>query len=153
MVIRNKKKIKLTTQESNYDCGVAAVRMLLSYYNFNFTKKKLKKLIKTKISGTDVNDIKNFLINDLGLQVEEYECDLKKAKFFLKQNIPLLICYNMLGIPEYSHYAVLVGYERNKLHILNPNTDNNNQVFETYNLNWFKYWWKQENYWFLIIKK
>jgi ABC-type bacteriocin/lantibiotic exporter with double-glycine peptidase domain len=153
LVIRNKKKIRLTVQETNYDCGSAAVRMLLSYYNYNFTKKNLKKLLLTNNTGTDVINIRNFLVKELGLTITEYQDDIKKAKEYLNKNIPLLICYNILGMEQYSHYALVVGYERNKIHILNPNSDNQNQIFETYDLKWFKYWWKQEKYWFLVIEK
>lgn len=155
--IRNKKKIKLTLQDSNYDCGPASLRMFLSYYGFNFTKVNLTKITNTTKEGTDSNDIVSFLKNNhlinQSYDVLEYENNLRAARSLIKKNTPLFICYEIFGKQEYSHYSVCTGFSHNSIVLANPYTDSKNQIVEEYNMNWFKYWWKKTNFWFLILKK
>ncbi len=152
-IIRAKNRIKLTLQDTSWDCAVAAIRMYLSYFGYNFTKTKITRETGTTKEGTDVEKIIQFFKTLGEFDVLEYEDNLNQAKQYLKENIPLFICYDMLGNPDYSHYAVVVGWERGKIIVFNPNTDTKEQVREEYAWRWFKYWWKAYNFWFIVLKR
>jgi ABC-type bacteriocin/lantibiotic exporter with double-glycine peptidase domain len=147
------KKLKITLQQNDYECAVPSGRMLLSLYGINMTKKKIKMGMGTTRKGTDSSQVVEFFRSLGTFDVLEYENNMQKAREYLANNVPLYICYDMFGNPEYSHYAVVTKIERGKIKLLNPYSNKKEEVIEEYDFKWFKYWWERTNFWFLVLIK
>jgi predicted double-glycine peptidase len=124
----NKPKYKFVLQKYEYDCGVAAVATLLlnsgvKSVNYDVLSKRLK---VTK-NGTDFDRITNFLMAKkehnpklfYGAILKELqkEIDLGRIAIIIYQGWGNAIENAKL---ESGHYAVVVGYEKGKVYLLDP---------------------------------
>lgn len=138
--------IKITnyTMKYDYDCGPTSIAIWLSAYGVNYRPDDLIKILKTtKENGTSWRRMKNFL-KELGLfKIEENESILK-AKKLLDKPTPLLVCWDVYGDPDNSHYSVLIKMDNKNVSILDPEDW---EKFTIHKLEEFKQDWKPYSYW------
>ena len=65
-----------------------------------------------------------------GYRAKAYHGDLSTLKMRLNEGVPIIV-YVRDG--KSTHYAVLVGYDENRLYLADPNTDNAYDAGKTYN--------------------
>ena len=132
------------TMKYDYDCGPASVSILLSAYGVYYKPDHLIKVFKsTRKNGTPWRTMKSFL-RELNLfKIEEHN-SFSRAKSFLRKSTPLLICWNVFGNPEYSHYSVIIQMDDEKVIILDPEDW---KKFTEHELNEFKKYWRPYHYW------
>lgn len=148
--------IKFTnyTMNGNFDCGPTSLAMLLSAYNINdYSPGKLAKILKTtRRNGTEWKKMRYFLLGLKEFKIESVENKISKAKKLLDESTPLLICWDVLGNPDYSHYSLLVKMASDEVILLDPN---DRKRFSKHKLFTFLEYWSPYRFWFvrLIPKK
>ncbi len=132
------------TMKYDYDCGPTSISILLSAYGVQFKPDQLIDIFKTtRKNGTPWRNMKRFL-RDLDLFKIEEQKSFSKAKSLLLKPTPLLICWNVLGNPDYSHYSVIIQMDDAKVTILDPEDW---KKFTEHELTEFKKCWKPYQYW------
>lgn len=136
------------TQKYEYDCGPAAVSMLLDLYDINYTEERLIKLLKTTEEGTNWESMEDFLLNLDKFELRQRFNNPDSADVYLKQGFPLLICWDVECNPKYSHYSVLLALDKPKIKMLDP--EDTKKVTE-YKYDYFLKCWKMEHCWFAVL--
>ena len=137
-------KITNRTMKYDYDCGPASVSILLSAYGVHYKPDHLIKIFKsTRKNGTPWRAMKSFLRELKLFKIEEHN-SFSMAKSFLRKPTPLLICWNVFGNPEYSHYSVIIQMNDDKVTILDPEDW---KKFTEHELTDFKNCWRPYHYW------
>ena len=104
-------KIPHYQQEFESSCLAACVRMILEYSGKSLLEKDLRKLLKTKPTGTSPINIHH--ISSLGFEVGLFQSSIQEILSFLHQNIPPIV---FIWREPILHAVVVVGY--------NQDTDN-----------------------------
>ena len=65
-----------------------------------------------------------------GYQTKAYHGDLSTLKIRLNEGVPIIVC---IRDGKHTHYAVLVGYDADRLYLADPNTDNVYDAEGSYN--------------------
>ena len=68
--------------------------------------------------------------HDKGYQAKAYHGDLSTLKIRLNEGVPIIVC---IRDGKSTHYAVLVGYDEDRLYLADPNTDNVYDANKPYN--------------------
>ena len=113
-------------QSDDSRCGPTAVRMVLSYYGIDATEDEIAARCGwTYELGCDDKGMKQALESyELGVQIWN-GAKLEDIKYFIQHRIPVIIDWFSAGAsndPETGngHSSVVVGYDRNKVHLLDP---------------------------------
>ena len=132
------------TMKYDYDCGPTSLSMLLSAYGVNYKPGQLIKILRsTRKDGTPWRSMKKFLESLKLFKIEE-QSSISKAKLYLEKSNPLLVCWNVYGNPEYSHYSVMIQMDNEKVIILDPDDF---KKFTGHDLPEFKKYWQPYRYW------
>jgi len=112
-----------TYRQSNEDnCGPAALKIVLDFYNKKLSEKKLVSLLGTTREGTDPEAF---------LKVAEYlgfrayylkNMTVSQVKEFVKEGIPV-IANHTTPDPIEGHYAVIMGFSEDEFVISDPAED------------------------------
>jgi ABC-type bacteriocin/lantibiotic exporter with double-glycine peptidase domain len=145
-----KKTINKEFMQTNDDCGIATVKMLLDFYDKDVSYEELKTNINTTIEGTDWEDIKSYIQTLDYVKVIEFEDNLDKAKEYLEKGYPLFICWNVNQREDYSHYSILIAIDKYSVWMLDPEEK---KSLTEYSLNYFLPCWKNQNYWFCVLEE
>ena len=140
------------TMKYDYDCGPTSISILLSAYGVHYKSDRLITIFKTtRMNGTPWRNMKSFLRSLELFKIEEHN-SFSRARSFLQKPAPLLICWNVSGDPDYSHYSVLIQMDDAKVTILDPEDW---KKFTEHDLFEFKKCWKPYKYWSvrLVSKK
>lgn len=135
------------TQQYNYDCGPSAVSILLSFYDIELSSEELSEALGTTELGTNWEDIKAFLAS-LDFNVVEFENNLNNAKKYLEAGYPLLVCWDVDEIAQYSHYSVVIDIMKNFVIVMDPE---DSQSVTEYDYNYFWRCWRMEKFWFAVL--
>ena len=104
-------KIPHYQQEFESSCLAACVRMVLEYFGNILSEEDLRKLLKTKPTGTCPINIHH--IASLGFDVSLFQSSIQEIQSFLYQNIPPIV---FIWQEPILHAAVVVGYNQNTNH-------------------------------------
>lgn len=123
----DKNKYKTVLQKRNYDCGVAAVSMLLINSGISIGYKKLEKELKLSKEGVSYAVIAEYVKGFKELKPWEKEnASLKDLRSELKKGRLIMVVYQSWGkrheveALECGHYSVVVGIKNGKLYMLDP---------------------------------
>lgn len=130
------------------DCGVASVKMMLGFYGYDISYDFLRKQLNTTIDGTEWENIQSYFQSFNNLKPLEYENNIEKAKDYLNEGYPLLICWNVDEEEDYSHYSVLIAIDKNSVWMLDPIEK---KSLSQYSLEYFLPCWQVEDYWFCAL--
>jgi ABC-type bacteriocin/lantibiotic exporter with double-glycine peptidase domain len=115
--------IKTIYQRNLYECGLAALVMILNYYGININMDQLKSNIEiTEIGCTAkilVENARKYGLNARGLHIKSTELGKIKA--------PYIIYYN------YNHYVVYIGKVGDFIYVLDPALGKCKVPVETFN--------------------
>ena len=115
-------------QEKNTTCGVACVRMVLSFYGKDVDEFELEEACETGWLGNTCNELVK-CIEGFGFKAEEVEkIDLKYLQNELKKNHPMIVLIDPAilygGIEGFGHFVVITGLENNKIYYNDPDLNN-----------------------------
>jgi len=105
-------KIPHYHQEFESSCLAACVRMVLEYSGKSLSEKDLRKLLKTKPTGTSPINIHH--ISSLGLEVCLFQSSIQEILSFLHQNIPPIV---FIWREPILHAVIVIGYNKNTDHL------------------------------------
>lgn len=110
-------KIPHCHQEFESSCLAACVRMVLKYSGLDLSEKDLRKILKTKPTGTSPINIHH--VASLGFEVSLFQSSIQEILSFLHQNIPPIV---FIWRKPILHAVVVVGfdYETNRWFINDP---------------------------------
>ena len=98
-------KIPHYQQEFESSCLAACVRMILEYFNTSISEKDLRKLLKSKPTGTSPINI--YHISSLGFEVSLFQSSIQEILSFLHQSIPPIV---FIWREPILHAVVVIGY-------------------------------------------
>jgi ABC-type bacteriocin/lantibiotic exporter with double-glycine peptidase domain len=127
--------IKPFKQSKGY-CGPACLKMILSFYDINKSEKYLAELTKTtRDKGCDeINIVKAARKFNLNGYVKQ-NSSIKEIKKLLKNKIPVIV--NWFSPEEGGHYSVVVGFEKNKIILIDPHFGE----LKKHKIEWFEERW------------
>lgn len=96
-------------QRDTYDCGEAAVKCVLKYYQINSSVK-----FATSVDGSDPRQLEAAL-RLAGLNVLAGEMTVADLKHFVKQKRPV-VCLIWYDTSSTSHYVVVSGFIKNTIY-------------------------------------
>ncbi len=138
--------IKITnyTMKYDFDCGPTSLAILLSAYGKKYQPDDLIKILNTtEEKGTAWESIKNFLVSLNMFELKVHQ-SISRAKKLLEKPVPLLVCWDVFGNPENSHYSVLIKMDDKSVSILDPEDKGK---FTTHKFSEFKKDWEPYLYW------
>jgi len=146
-------KVPLYKQKTEYTCGPASLKIVLSFFGKAVSESKLSHLVgtKPKIGANRANLVR--VAEQLGFMVESgYGKTLVDIKKFLKGGLPVIV--NYLWHDDHGHYSIVVGMERKRI-IIN---DTYTGKIDSYNFKDFEKVWKSGDRrfgdrWLMVIKK
>jgi len=144
------KTINKESMQTEADCGIVSVKMLLGFYDIDISYVDLKKDLNSTIEGTDWKNIKKYFNTLSTVKSTDYKDDLGKAKEYLKNGYPLFICWDVDGDPEWSHYSILISIDEKSVWMLDPAE---RKSLTQYSLDYFLPCWKNEKYWFCVLEE
>lgn len=112
------KRFNYIPQVDQRDCGVAALAMILSYYNTQMSLARLRDLAKTDMIGTTALGIVK-AANALGFETMPIQADLT---LFDKKDLPFPFIAHVNKLGKYQHYYVVYGMKDNELLIADPDS-------------------------------
>jgi ABC-type bacteriocin/lantibiotic exporter with double-glycine peptidase domain len=105
-------------QRNSYSCGAISVFIILEYFGISVSYNKVFRLLGTDQDGTAAWDIKNTL-KKYGLRVKtNAQMTVRNLKTAIDSESPVLI-----SICLDEHYAVVYGYSRNHIFVMNSSLD------------------------------
>ena len=124
-------------------CGITAISIILSAYNFDVTPEDLRKKYYPVLNGELISKelSKSFNINNSDFLYDDVSMSKKKITNHLRENKPVLICvWNKPTINRWttaSHYMALLAADDNDMvYVSNPNgLENNSKSSGWYNFN------------------
>lgn len=112
------KRFDYIPQVDQRDCGVAALAMILSYYNTQMSLARLRDLAKTDMVGTTALGIVK-AANSLGFETMPIQADLS---LFDKKDLPFPFIAHVNKLGKYQHYYVVYGMKGDELLIADPDS-------------------------------
>jgi len=136
-------------QETESSCLPACVRMVLSFLGQDVDEKRLRLLLKTKGGGTSPINVLN--VSEIGFKALFYS-DFPEELYSSIDNEEPCIVFLWTGWlsywkESYMHAVVVVGYDDEYYHVLDPYFDNHNYKINKQD---FLNAWGTSNY--LLIK-
>ena len=128
--------------------------MVFKFFGKNLTEKELTKVAKTTKNGTTHQNIIN-TTRKAGFYCLAHEnSTLNELRAFIDKGLPAIVNYTEPDTNE-GHYAVIIGYTKNKLIMNDPWNGKN---FKIKNRDFLSRWHDRNksdhyNHWFLIISK
>lgn len=127
---------------SDTGCGITALSIILSGYNYNYTPEDLRKKYYPLLSNDEISNELSYTFNikNTGFYYDSIHLSKEKMQEHLKTNRPILICvwnkpHNNRWTTE-SHYMVLLACDDNDMvYISNPNGGEN----DAKSSGWYKF--------------
>lgn len=116
-------------QENETHCGVACVRMVLSFYGFEVSEFELAEACETGWLGNTCGELVQGVVK-YGFEAEELENISRDYLFSLiEKNSPLIVLLDPAvlygGIEGFGHFVVVTGCEGNTIWYNDPDLDGN----------------------------
>ena len=134
--------------QTDADCGIVSVKMLLNYYGMNVSYGELKRELYSTTEGTSWKNIKKYFKTLENLETIEFKENIDKAEEYLDKGYPLFICWDVDGNPEWSHYSILIAIDKYSVWMLDPAEK---KSLSQYSLDYFLPCWANEEYWFCVL--
>jgi ABC-type bacteriocin/lantibiotic exporter with double-glycine peptidase domain len=144
------KTINKEPMQTDADCGIVTVKMLLDFYGRDVSYADLKVDLNSTDEGTDWMNIKKYFSSLDNLTSLDFEKNIEKAKDYLEKGYPLFICWDVDGDPEWSHYSILIAIDESSVWMLDPLEK---KSLSQYSLDYFLPCWEKEEYWFCILEE
>lgn len=146
--------LKYFKQDNGYSCGPASLQMVFSYFGKKLGEAKLAKLAKTTKSGTSHVNMINLARKEGFYCYVHNNSSINQIKHFIDLNLPVIINY-IEPKSEEGHYAVVVGYKRNKIILDDPWNGKNFKIsIKEFKKRWYDYHKKHKySRWILVISK
>lgn len=120
--------LPLRKQTSNYDCGPAALKSILSY--FKVGPRSYNQFVKecgtTERDGTDPKNLIK-VAKSYGLKTKEYHnMSIDQLEKLIDENKPVIVDIQAWGEEKQiknlssGHYAIAVGYDNKKIYFQDP---------------------------------
>ncbi len=110
-------------KQTNNDCILACVRMVLEFYGKKIKLKHLHKICNFGRHGCSVLDVTKGLGKE-GIKCSYDNLSLKELRKLLKNNKPVICIVNSLWLPWIEvfgfHSVVVIGYDDEKIILLDP---------------------------------
>ena len=127
MLPKNVIHIKNVKQETEYTCGVSALRSILLYYGIKVTEKEIEYLARSTYEhGTDTKDLIR-VARYYGLRTRCSEnMTLEDLKKWLDKKRPTILCVQRPWSDYYirnmlvGHYIVAIGYDEKYIYFEDP---------------------------------
>ncbi|HLD96207.1 MAG TPA: cysteine peptidase family C39 domain-containing protein [Patescibacteria group bacterium] len=101
-------------------CGPAALKIVLDYYQYQFTEKELAQLCQTTEAGTDPQKMVE-AAQKIGLQSSQKEnMATEEVKKIVRSGTPIIANFQLKPEKGEGHYAVIVGYSRDTFILSDP---------------------------------
>lgn len=144
------KSINKEAMQTDADCGIVAVKMLLDFYGRDVSYADLKVDLNSTDEGTDWMNIKKYFSSLDNLTSLDFEKNIEKAKDYLEKGYPLFICWDVDCKPEWSHYSILIAIDESTVWMLDPFEK---KSLSQYSLDYFLPCWENEEFWFCILEE
>jgi len=117
-------------QTYDYDCGATVLESILVYYGIDVREDILMKNAGTTKDGTPIPGILK-TVKKYGLKYVSKQMDLEEIKGYLDKKIPIILLIQAWTKKKMidwkkdwmdGHYAVAVGYDRNKIYFEDPSS-------------------------------
>jgi ABC-type bacteriocin/lantibiotic exporter with double-glycine peptidase domain len=106
-------------QDKHYTCGPASLQMTLQFFGLRISEEELARLAKTSHAGTAHADLV-CAARELGFHCYvNADAQLEEIKYFLNLGLPVVVNY-VEPTDEDGHYAVAIGYTKNKIVLHDP---------------------------------
>ncbi|HFR3653072.1 TPA: cysteine peptidase family C39 domain-containing protein, partial [Streptococcus suis] len=103
-------------QVDSKDCGVAALAMVLEYYNSHYSLAELREMLGTTENGTTAFSIVS-VANELGFDTEAIYADI--SLFDIEDiKFPFIVHINKNN--KFYHYYVIIGSDKKYIYIADP---------------------------------
>jgi predicted double-glycine peptidase len=127
-------------QKYNYDCGVACLQTILTFYGFIDFEDKVVELAKPDKYGTKMKGLFRVAKN-YGLKYKTFSnLSIDDLKKYIDRNCPVIIAVQAYNRKEkvfkysrawaYGHYVIPIGYDDKKLYYQDPSSEH--RTFLTY---------------------
>ena len=123
--------VPLARQATNYTCGAAAMQSILYYYGDEYREDRLAKRLKSDPdNGTNYRNMVQFA-QSKGIEVVvRTNLTIDDVKLALHNRKPVIVAFqawsdnviNYADDCEDGHYAVIVGYDNDRLYFMDPST-------------------------------
>lgn len=142
------KELHKKDQQYDYDCGPNALSILLSFYDVEVSVEELSETLPTTRDGTDWMALINYLNTLEDFRVFEFQNNLDAAKKYLDRGYPLLVCWDVDEVAQWSHYSVVVDIMKNFILVMDPE---DSKTVTEYDYNYFWRCWRMEKFLFAVL--
>ena len=154
--------VRVRKQLTKWTCGPASIRIIFGYYGVPVAEQELVERAGIRNDGTSNWQI-SYMANRYGFKYwGRYGGTIRQLEHFLKQGIPILICYQDYGRANglNGHFAVLTGIDSRWVEIADPANHNGTPVARAKRMHrvvFLKRWFEMEDgiktyRWFGIIR-
>lgn len=106
-------------QEHDNFCGPAVLQMVFAYFTFQVSQDELAEKMGTRVMGTKPEKLIE-VATDYGFYAyENLHSTVAEIEYLLNMDAPVIVNYTEPS-EERDHYAVAVGYDKNKLFLNDP---------------------------------
>jgi len=140
--------VPLVRQSTNYTCGVSAIQSVMYFYGDEHREDRLASSLQANSDdGTSYKKMVEYA-KSLGYNVTTQEnMTLEDLKNFIDKKQPVIVCLQawasldegdptLLDLPwkdrwEEGHWAVVIGYDNNRIYFMDPSTLGNYTYIKT----------------------
>lgn len=128
MMVMKMLDFPILRQTFEYDCGAIALQAVFAYYGFELGEGIIMREIKTSRRGTHFENIVR-IAKKHGFKVNFKEMNLDQIRSYIDRKIPVIILLQAWSEKarkkwmkdwKDGHYAVVIGYGRNKVYFEDP---------------------------------
>jgi len=154
-MIKNKLKIPFYRQSSEFTCGPASLQMIFSFLGKFKKQDNLIKILHTDPkTGTRHLELINIARREKFFCYVNNNSTIHEVRHFINLRLPVVVNYNEPSTND-GHYAVVVGYDRNKIILNDPWNGKNFKMRENeFILRWHDYLNKHTcKKWIMVVSK
>lgn len=135
-------------QKRIHTCGPASMKMVFRFFGLHTKESELAKMMKTEKEGTKYKALIG-IARKKGFYCYVHEkASLNQVRHFIDIGLPVIVNYTEPDTEE-GHYAVVVGYDKDRVVIHDPW---NGQRFRL-KFREFERRWADKNHWVLVLSK